>query len=76
VFDFGSGLSAEMRKAFRCLGPVFQTPQFFDKWEMLQWSRNMYLKVGYVVDSRRSVSISKGCRDVGELGTGDILSSF
>jgi predicted nuclease of predicted toxin-antitoxin system len=32
VFDFGGGTVAEIKQAFRCLGPAFLTPQFFDKW--------------------------------------------
>ncbi|RDS79588.1 hypothetical protein DWU98_17515 [Dyella monticola] len=32
VFQFDSGTGEEMRLAFRCLDPVFSTPQFFDKW--------------------------------------------
>src|SRR5271166_951377 len=32
VFDFGTGSTAEIRKAFICLWTAFKTPQFWDKW--------------------------------------------
>jgi predicted nuclease of predicted toxin-antitoxin system len=32
VFDFGSGTSNDIRRAFACLGGPFTAPQFFDKW--------------------------------------------
>ena len=32
VFDFGSGSAEEVELALQCLAPVFQSPQFFDKW--------------------------------------------
>jgi predicted nuclease of predicted toxin-antitoxin system len=32
VFDFGTGSTAEMRRAFICLWTAFKVPQFWDKW--------------------------------------------
>jgi predicted nuclease of predicted toxin-antitoxin system len=32
VFDFGRGTVQDMRAAFRCLAPLFDAPQMFDKW--------------------------------------------
>lgn len=38
VFQFGGGTEAEMRAAFQCLGTVFNTPQFYDKWSKVDAS--------------------------------------
>jgi len=32
VFDFGPGSGQHIKRAFRCLQPIFRTPQFYDKW--------------------------------------------
>ena len=42
VFDFGSGSTLDIRRAFRCLAAVFRTPQFFDKWWKIDAKRDSW----------------------------------
>jgi predicted nuclease of predicted toxin-antitoxin system len=46
VFDIASGTEREIRNSFSCLGSVFSTPQFYDKWVKVDakqdtWTENM-----------------------------------
>ena len=42
VFDFGSGSTPEIRRAFRCLAAVSRMPQFFDKWWKVDAKRDSW----------------------------------
>jgi predicted nuclease of predicted toxin-antitoxin system len=54
VFDFGSGSLSEMRQAFRCLGSVFRTPQFYDKWWKVDAKRDSWSEHVRFLDSSTS----------------------
>jgi len=43
VFDFGDGSVSEILAAFRCLRPVFRTPQFYDKWTKIDAVRDSWI---------------------------------
>ena len=45
VFDFGAGSLKEMKQAFDCLGAVFRTPQFFDKWCKVDAKRDCWTQL-------------------------------
>jgi hypothetical protein len=42
VCDFGAATLAEIRQTFRCMGPVFVAPQFFDKWWKIDAKRDSW----------------------------------
>jgi hypothetical protein len=43
VFDFGGGSVSDILAAFRCLRPVFRTPQFYDKWTKIDAVRDSWI---------------------------------
>jgi len=63
VFDFGGGTVAEIKQAFRCLGPAFYTPQFFDKWCKVDARRTTWTETARFLNgfsSRTRYRISRG----------------
>jgi predicted nuclease of predicted toxin-antitoxin system len=50
VLDFGRGTVPEMKQAFRCLGPVFGAPQFFDKWCKVDAGTNSWIESARFLD--------------------------
>jgi predicted nuclease of predicted toxin-antitoxin system len=54
VFDFGSGTCREIKQAFRCLGPVFMVPQFFDKWYKVDAGRDSWTEWTRYQDGSKS----------------------
>jgi predicted nuclease of predicted toxin-antitoxin system len=57
LFDFGGGTAREIWRVFRCLGPVFWAPQFYDKWckvdaKRESWTQSLRFQNGTTAKSK------------------------
>lgn len=54
VFNFGSGSTRDIARAFRCLRSILKVPQFYDKWTKMDASPESWIQYSRYLDGTTS----------------------